>query len=98
MTNKLMGINSDSLKKMILEIYECRDKMSKILDDAEYLVQSTNTYYKTEDGNELRSKFQKFSATFPTFLENIRSYGEDLEEVINIYKKNDLKRVDIFKK
>lgn len=98
MKENVIGINDELLKKLILEIYEYRDKVSKLLEDAEILVDSTNSFYNSNDGVNFRNKFKTFSANFPTFLENIRSYGEDLEYVLSTFKKNDIKSVDIFRK
>lgn len=98
MNQNIVGINSENLKKMILYIYECRDKISKILEDSRMIVESTKVYYNTDDGEEFRTKFQKFSSTFPTFLLNIKSYGEDLEKVLQLYKQNDMKSIDLFRK
>ena len=92
----ITAINDANLKKLILFIYECRDKISKILEDSEIIVQSTETFYKTADGIEFRNKFNKFSNNFPIVLSNIKSYGLDLEQVLLEYKKTDSKSVDIF--
>lgn len=97
MQENLVAINSESLKKLIIEIYSYRDKMSKILEDAELIAQLSKEYYNSNDGEEFRNKFQKFSSTFPIFLSNIRNYGQDLEFVLQNYKNNDVKSIDIFK-
>lgn len=96
--SRIIGINEPNLKKLILEIYEYRDKISKVLNTAESLIYDTANYYKSEDGDELRKKFDLFSSNFDVFLKNIQSYGEDLEQVIYNYRQNALKNVDIFKK
>lgn len=96
MKENLVAVNSEALKKLIIDIYSYRDKMSKILEDAELIAQSSKEYYKSNDGEKFRSEFQKFSSTFPTFLSNIRSYGRDLEIVLEKYRKNDIKTIDFF--
>lgn len=96
--NDVLGINDEKLKKLILDIYDCRDKISKLLQDAEYVAQSTKTFYKTEDGEMFRSRFKKFSSNFPVVLSNVKSYGLDLEKVLFEYKQTDDKSVDIFEK
>ena len=93
----LISINDEKIKTLILEIYEYRDKISKILDDAEYLVDSTKNFYDSEDGTKFRTKFNEFSTNFSTFLANIKSYGEDLDVVLSKYKEAAVKNVDIFK-
>lgn len=91
---EIIGINENGLKELILEIYAYRDKMSKILDDAEKIIYNTKEYFNGSDADELRKKFELFSSNFDTFLKNIKSYGEDLENVIDTYKKNERINVD----
>ena len=98
MQSNIIGINDESLKKLILDIYDCRDKISKILEDAEIIAESTNLFYKTADGEEFRNQFKKLSANFPVFINNIKSYGEDLEQVLFKYKEISKNAVDIFEK
>lgn len=86
------------MERLILEIYDYRDKMSEILNTAESLVYNTKNYYASEDGEKLREKFNEFSSNFSVVLGRIKQYGKDLEDVLTIYKKNSLKNVDVFKK
>lgn len=98
MNDNIVAINSESLKKLILDIYDYRDKLSKILQDAELVVKSTEIFYKTLDGDEFRKKFEKLSVNFPKILSNLKSYGDDLSIVLSKYKEVNSKSVDIFKK
>lgn len=97
MQTRSVLISDANLKKLILEIYEYRDRISKVLDDAALLVESIKDSYKTEDGDNFRAKFQKFYSTFPVFVNNIQSYGTDLEFVLSKFKTLDAKNVDIFR-
>lgn len=92
----LIAINEEKLKALILEIYEYRDKVSKILDDAEILADSTKLFYDSEDGEKFRQRFNKFSTNFSTFIKNIQSYGEDLNVMLTKHKQMQNKVVDIF--
>lgn len=98
MEAKLVGINSEKMKKLILEIYEYRDKISKILDDSQILIDSTRDYYNSEDADKMREKFKKYSVTFDAFLSNIKSYGSDLEVVLHSYTQINLNSIDNFNK
>lgn len=91
-------INSEKLKKLILTIYEYRDKISKNLEDSKQLVDSTKDFYKSQDGEEYRKKFEIFYDNYLVFLENIKSYGLDLEYILTSYMNMDKKNVDTFKK
>jgi len=93
-----VGINSENLKKLILDITDYRDKISGILNDTMVLADSIKNCYATKDGEEFRIKFDNFSSTFSEFLKNIESYGTDLDFVLTQFKQNDAQSVDIFKK
>lgn len=87
-----IGIDSEKLKKLILELYEYRDNISKKLDKIVVLMEDTKTYYQSKDGDAIREKFNLFVPEFEKFLTNIRSYSEDLEIVLfnykNVFKNN----------
>ena len=94
---KLTGINEQNMKSLILDIYECRDKISKILNDAQFLMEKTKDYYLSEDGDLIRRKFNELCYNNKILLNNIKGYGEDLEKVMFNYKKLGNKTNDIFK-
>ena len=98
MENNIIGIKEDELKKLILEIYDCRDKISKILETAELLVDDTKNYYKSDDGDLFRKKFALFVNNFDILLKNIKSYGDDLETIIYAFKLNNKNSVDFLGK
>ena len=98
MKSNIIGVNSEKLKSLILEIYDYRDKISKILDDSSILIDSTSEFYSTNDGDEMRKKFKKYEEYFTTFLTNIENYGKDLEVVLTNFKNNSEKSIDLFTK
>ena len=71
---KLTGINEQNMKSLILDIYECRDKISKILNDAQFLMEKTKDYYLSEDGDLIRRKFNELCYNNKILLNNIKSY------------------------
>lgn len=96
--NYIVGIDKDKLKTLILKIYNYNDKINRILNDAQLLVNDTNQYYKSEDGEYYRKKFNEFLLNKKILLENIKSYGDDLVEVINNFDKIQVNTIDIFRK
>ena len=83
-----VGANRDKLKQLILDIYECRDKVSKILELVETSIVNSKLYYSGLDSDELQKKFNSFYPNFAILLNNILTYGEDLEKVMYYYGKN----------
>ena len=96
--NDVIGIDKERLKTIIINIYEYRDKINTILNDAQYLIEETKQYYKSEDGDYLRKKFSQFYDNKLIILENIKSYCNDLEQVISDFESSQINVVDIFKK
>ena len=95
--NYIVGIDKDKLKALILKIYNYNDKINCILNDAQLLVNDTNQYYKSEDGDYYRKRFNELLLNKKIVLENIKSYGDDLVKVINSFDKTKVKTVDIFR-
>lgn len=93
-----IAIREEKLKKLILEIYDLRDKASKIFNDLEITVSSSANYFNSDDGEKYREKFKLLSQNFPTILSDIESYGQDLEKVILKFSAITSKNVDLFKK
>ncbi len=85
-SNYVTGINEYGLRNLILEVYNYRDRISKILTTAEDLVAETKYYYKGEDGDLYRERFKEFSANFSTLLENVKGYGDVLNKVFQDYR------------
>lgn len=95
--NKIVGIDKQKLKKIILNIYEYRDKINTIFNDAEYLIDETKQYYDSDDGDYFRNEFSKLCSNKAVVLSNIKSYCEDLERVIHNFEKNEDSIVTDFK-
>ena len=93
----VVAIREEKLKKLILEIYDLRDKASKVLSDLEVLVNSSETYFDSDDGRTYREKFKLLSQNFSVFLSNIEGYGQDLEKAVQKFSGITSKNVDIFK-
>ena len=83
-----VGIKEEELKKLILELYDYRDKASEILNTAMDLAEASNEYYDSEDGEEFRNKFHTLSANFDVIISMIKSYSEKLESILSEYKAN----------
>ena len=96
--NNDIGINRENLKSLILKIYNYRDKINKILNETETLIEETKQYYISEDGEILRKKFDLLYGSKNIILQNIKSYCDDLNELIKKYDKITNENIDIFKK
>lgn len=91
------GINDEKAKRLIIELYDYADKISILLKDVEDLVNGTKHFYISEDGDDYRKKFVDFSANFSTLLNNLRQNARDINTARQVYRKNDIKNVDIFR-
>lgn len=81
-----VGINIDSVDKLILDIYNYAEKIGKTLDQISDTVSDTKEFYKCSAATEYRNKFNDFKANFKTVRQNVNSYAEDLIKLKNRYQ------------
>ena len=79
------GINEIALDKVIVDIYDYCDKLRFILSQINDLVAGTSDYYKCSEADAFRRKYEIFSRNFPTLLDSVISYAEDLVGVKTNY-------------
>lgn len=83
--NKI-GIDVDSIDKLILDIYNYNDKISKTLNQISEVVDQTKSFYVSSAATDFRNKFNSFSANFPIISKNLISYADDLIKLKNRYQ------------
>lgn len=81
-----IGVNLDTVDKLILDIYNYAERASKTLEQISSVVESTKTFYLSEDANNFRAKFSNFETNFKTVNKNLISYAEDLTKLKNKYQ------------
>lgn len=92
-----VGINIDSIDKLILDIYNYSDKINKTLNQMSMIVDSTSTYYNSTIADEYRKNFNLISANFPTICKNINSYADDMIKLKNRFQAIDENLTTIIK-
>ena len=95
MQDKIIGINETRLEKLTLEIIDYADKINKIFNQLQLLLDETNKCFITSEGNEFRKKFQNQLYNYQTINQNILSYVGDLVKVKEIYKNSAINIADI---
>ena len=93
---KVIGINEEKMKKLILDIYDYRDKISKILNEIETDFIRCGEYYKSDDGERVKKNLNKICYNFDNCLSIIKNYAVDLEKVLDKYKKDNYKIINVF--
>lgn len=84
-----IGINVDSIDKLILDIYSYAEKINKTLNEISNIVDDTKTFYQCENGTNYRRKFDDFKTNFVIVDGNLKGYAEDLIKLKNRYNKID---------
>lgn len=81
-----IGINIDSVDKLILDIYNYAEKINKTLNQISEVVDETKNFYDCEVADNYRNKFNNFKANFNIINKNIISYSDDLIKLKNRYQ------------
>lgn len=85
MRQDVVGINEQAINKLIMDIYDCADRINIILNSIDDIVAGTSSYFVNESANNFRRKFEQLKLNFPTVNYNIKSYAEDLTKLKNSY-------------
>lgn len=81
-----IGINLDSIDKLILDIYNYAEKVSKTLNEISDVVDNTKKNYCCDEADSYRKKFNDFKTNFKVVNNNLISYAEDLIKLKNRYQ------------
>lgn len=97
MMENISGVNASGLDRLATDIIDYTDKLNKIFNQLQLLVDETNTYFLSDVGNDFRSKFKEQSYYFQEMNQNILSYATDFVKVNASYSKSSMNMADIFK-
>lgn len=85
-----IGINVDSVDKLILDIYNYAEKINKTLNQISDIMDQTRNNCLLDEINILVNKFESFKANFPVVNKNLISYANDLIILKNKYQNIDM--------
>lgn len=91
------GVNESGLDRLATDIIDYTDKLNKIFNQLQLLVDETNKYFLSDVGDNFRSRFKEQSYYYQNMSQNILSYATDFVRVNASYSKNSMDMVDIFK-
>lgn len=98
MNETVSGINEAGIDKIALEVIESADKMNKILNQIQLLVDETNSYFLSSSGNEFRKKMSDQASYYQTMNQNILSYASDFVNLKTYYQSKTEEMMDILQK
>lgn len=81
-----IGINIDSVDKLILDIYNYAERVNKTLNQISNVVDQTKSFYVCDAADNYRNKFNSFRTNFSIVNKNLISYAEDLIKLKNRYQ------------
>lgn len=96
MNDRVSGINETGLDKIALEVVESADKINKILNQIQLLVDGTNSYFLSSSGDEFRKKMSDQASYYQTMNQNILSYASDFVNLKTHYQNKVPEMVEIF--
>ena len=78
--NKTIAMNEAGIDTLALDTMQvamiANDYLNKIID----IMNSTKEHYQCEAGDEMRRRFNEFSADFPIVIQNIENYAYSLKK------------------
>ncbi len=81
--NKTIAMNEAGIDTLALDTMQvamiANDYLNKIID----IMNSTKEHYQCESGDEMRRRFNEFSADFPIVIQNIENYAYSLKKAKN---------------
>ena len=85
MQKDVVGFNEEKMNKLIIEIFDYANKVNKIFNQANELIENTKTFYDCESGNKFREKYMTLSDNYKIINQNILSYAKELTTVKKKY-------------
>lgn len=75
------GINEEGIDKLVIDIYNSAESVHKIFDNISNLIEQTSDYYQTDNGDELRKKFNNFKINFDIINDKLLKYADGLASI-----------------
>ncbi len=93
-----IGINSATIDKLALDIYNYAERINRTLNEIANIVDQTRNIYSCTAANNYRNKFNNIRANFNVVNKNIQSYAEDIIKLKAKYSIIDINSTQIVKK
>ena len=82
MQNKdTFGINEARIDKLIMEIFDYANRVNKIFNQADDLIEKSKAFYDCDSGRKFREKYVSLSDNYRTINQNLLSYARELTTV-----------------
>ena len=96
MNEQVAGINESGLDRIALETIESADRINKIFNQLQILVDETSSYFSSISGEMFRQKMAEQATYYQTMNQNILSYANDFVNLKSFYKAKAVEMTDIF--
>lgn len=83
---KINGINEEGLDLLIKEFYNSIEAVNKVFVNVSDLIVGTNDYFKCDNGDLLRKRFDEFKMNFGKINKKLLSYSDYLANVKITYQ------------
>lgn len=84
-----LGIKEGALENLVLELNNDVDKIDFLLRQVEMLMYDTNDFFKGQNADHFRDKFETFRQSIETIKLNLLSYPNDLLKIRDSVKNFD---------
>lgn len=93
--NQASGINEERLDSLVLDIYDYAEKVNQILNSIDELIIKSNTYFKCESADKVRTHYQELDSSSTMLKQNMLNCANDLARVKYRYQEmnDDIKKI-----
>lgn len=96
MEQTVVGVNEKGIHALLLEIDDYLEKIQMICNNLEDLANEVPHFLHTEGNISMQNHFDFFKESFRVMRDNFLSYKNDLQEVVNQYKKVSSQTAEMF--
>lgn len=84
----VVGLNAASLRDAASKMGNAADRIEQALQNIDTIVGETNSVWNDVNSKQFLARYEELKQEFPGFKNEIRSYGDFLNRVVDAYQRD----------
>ena len=84
----LVGLNAASLRDAARKMEDAADRIETALQNIDSIVAETNSVWDDANSKKYLARYEELKQEFPGFKNEVRSYGDFLDRVVDAYQRD----------